>query len=73
MNDNQKFIQSLAGWAAHQDAVVLTDAVGDIAVQRRHYDDDGVRILRHRPDPADFRMPILWAASRESERQGWIC
>jgi len=48
--------------ATIHDATIITDRVGDIALLRRHYDDDGVRQLRHVPDPCDHLPESEWEA-----------
>jgi len=68
-----ELIRQISGWAAEHDAVAIVDSVGHVAVQARHWDDEDRRILRHRPDPVDYRMPVLWIAAKESERLRWIC
>jgi hypothetical protein len=44
------------------DAIIIEDRQGDIAILARHYDSDGKRVIRHRPDPCEFRPVSHWLA-----------
>jgi hypothetical protein len=54
--------ESICNHASANDADPVTDRAGDVALLRRHYDDDGAETVRQWPDPCDFHAPATWHA-----------
>lgn len=55
------------------DASVIYDSAGDIALQARVYDDDGVQQVRYRPDPCDFLPLSEWQSMAAEEAARQVC
>ncbi len=54
MNDQIKKI------ANDNDCSIHTDKHGDIALLKRLYDDDGIKVVRFAPDPCDYFPLDAW-------------
>lgn len=59
--------------ADSNDASILIDEQGDIAVQRRHYDQDGIQVPVHRPDPCDFLPESRWLEMSVEHASRRVC
>lgn len=65
--------KTVAGIAERHDAAILADADGDVAIQRRIYDADGILVVRFRPDNCDFFPIAGWESMTEEEVSRAIC
>lgn len=68
MTSPELTIEELTLIARNQNAYVLTDKDGDIAIQFHIYNEDDTEIVRHQPDPGNFRPLAWWAARIQSGR-----
>ena len=55
------------------DASIITDKDGDIAILRRHYDEDGKQEVRYAPDPCDHLPQAEWEAMTAEEAARRVC
>jgi hypothetical protein len=51
----------------------IIDKDGDIAILRRHYDEDGKQEVRHAPDPCDHLPQAKWEAMTAEEAARFVC
>lgn len=54
------------------DTMVLQDASGALAVLQRHFDADGVEVVRYRPDPSAYHSEAAWDAASAQQVAAWI-
>jgi len=66
-------MQDILTIATRNDAVILTDRDGDIAILKRHYDADGIAQPRHKPDPADYLPVSTWLAMTADQADAKVC
>lgn len=60
-------------FAKENNASVIKDRDGDIALLRRMWTDDGREIVRHSPDPVDFKSLAWWIGATDEQRREAIC
>ena len=53
-------------------ASIITDN-GDIAILRRHYDEDGKQEVRYAPDPCDYLPESRWEAMTPKQAAARVC
>lgn len=54
-------------------AAIITDRDGDIALLARIYNDEGIQVVRHAPDPCDFLPEARWEAMTSEQVASRIC
>jgi len=59
--------------AAANNASIITDKDGDIAILRRHFDDEGVQQVRYSPDPCDHLPESEWEAMTQDQASARVC
>ena len=59
--------------ATQHDAAILTDRDGDIAILARLTGADGLPVVRHRPDPVDFRPVSFWETATAEQVAAAVC
>lgn len=59
--------------AEANDASIITDKDGDIAILRRHYDQDGKQEVRYAPDPCDHLPANRWEAMTPEQAAARVC
>jgi hypothetical protein len=59
--------------AATNNAAVIIDRDGDVALLARHYDEDGHQVARHRPDPCDFLPVARWESMTAEQVAAAVC
>ncbi len=55
------------------DASIITDKDGHIAILRRHYDEDGKQEVRYAPDPCDHLPESRWEAMTPEQAAARVC
>jgi hypothetical protein len=75
MNITSESAEAVILKAARQvDCDVTQDKHGHYALMERHYDDAGISLIRHRPDPCNHHAPEEWVGMISSGRTSeWIC
>jgi hypothetical protein len=58
----------LSEFAVTHNAVIMTDVVGDVALQQRHTDGEGVGQVRCAPDPCDYKSLGWWLTATPEQR-----
>jgi hypothetical protein len=59
--------------AAANNAAILTDRDGDIAILARLTGADGLPVVRHRPDPCDFLPVARWESMTAEQAAEAVC
>ncbi len=59
--------------AAQHNAAIITDRDGDIALLARLTGTDGLPVVRHRPDPCDFRAVSFWETATAEQAAAAVC
>lgn len=67
-----RYSEKIRSIAAAYDGVIIANG-NEVAIQRRHYDEDGNRAVRFAPDPADFHSVSEWFAADGCTAARWIC
>lgn len=65
--------KELSKIASENDAAVIFDREGHAAIIRRHYREDGVPVVRFRPDNCDFLPIARWESMTDEEVSRAIC
>lgn len=58
----------LRGFAERNNCSVHLDRDLDVAIQARHYTSDGMKVVRHTPDPCHFYTTEKWAEAWDQGR-----
>lgn len=59
--------------ASANDASIITDKDGDVALLCRLYDDEGRSVVRYAPDPCDYLPQEQWEAMTAEEAASRVC
>jgi hypothetical protein len=59
--------------ATKNDATVITDRDGDVAILARLTGTDGLPVVRHRPDPCYFRAVSFWETATAEQAAAAVC
>jgi hypothetical protein len=59
--------------ATKNDATVITDRDGDVAILARLTGTDGLPVVRHRPDPCDFLPVARWESMTPEQAASAVC
>ena len=54
-------------------ASIIEDRDGDVALLGRIYNEEGVPVVRHRPDPCDFHPVEKWEAMTAEQAAAAVC
>ena len=59
--------------AAANNAAIIVDRDGDIALLSRLTGTDGLPVVRHRPDNCDFRAASFWETATAEQAAEAVC
>lgn len=59
--------------AQAHNAYIKTDYAGDIAICRRHYNEENIEQARYAPNRGDFLPESQWNGGTPKEVAHWIC
>lgn len=59
--------------AEANDATIIEDKDGNIAILARHYDADGIAVVRYYPDRCDFHSVAKWESMTPEQAAAAVC